>query len=293
MAANITPAAVFRSIDKYHPTLLCDEADTYFGNSPELRGIVNSGHTRGSAFVVRSVGDDHETAIFSTWCAKAIARIGGQADTLADRSITVKLRRRRPDEPVVQLREDRLEREGEPIRRQAARWVADNIDRLREHNADVPAQLDDRAADNWRPLLAIADVLGGEWPARAREAAVALSGVADDDRSSHGTRLLADIRELFGIRAIEALYSKTIIDHLHLMEGRPWVEWTKEGHPMSKNQLAVALEPFEVHPKKVREPGGDSLRGYALDDFADVFTRYLGAEHPPFVHGDALEEDAA
>lgn len=75
-AANISAAALFRAVEAWAPTLLIDEADTFMGATEELRGILNSGHTRDSAFVIRTVGDDHEPRRFSTWGAKAIALIG-------------------------------------------------------------------------------------------------------------------------------------------------------------------------------------------------------------------------
>ncbi|MCF6291294.1 MAG: hypothetical protein L3J03_09915, partial [Desulfobacterales bacterium] len=59
-ASNITPAALFRSVEKWTPTLLIDEADTFVQDNDELRGVLNSGHTRETAFVIRTSGDDHE-----------------------------------------------------------------------------------------------------------------------------------------------------------------------------------------------------------------------------------------
>jgi len=57
--SNITPAALFRSIDKWMPTLLVDEADSFLKDNEELRGILNSGHTRSGAYVIRTVGEEH------------------------------------------------------------------------------------------------------------------------------------------------------------------------------------------------------------------------------------------
>jgi putative DNA primase/helicase len=80
-------------------SLLVDEADSFLGEKEELRGILNSGHTRDAAYVVRTVGDEHEPRRFSTWAAKAVAMIGHLPDTLADRSIIIPMRRRAPGEP--------------------------------------------------------------------------------------------------------------------------------------------------------------------------------------------------
>jgi hypothetical protein len=95
LTANVGPAAVFRAIEKAQPTLLIDEADTFLRANDELRGILNSGHRQGGS-TLRCVGDDHEPRAFTTWAPAAIAMIGRLPDTLEDRSVAVRLRRRRP-----------------------------------------------------------------------------------------------------------------------------------------------------------------------------------------------------
>jgi putative DNA primase/helicase len=179
LASNITPAAIFRYIEQERPTLIFDEADTFVNSNDEMRGILNSGHTRASAYVIRTVeiGGDHVAKRFSTWAAKAIAGIGSLADTIADRSITLVMQRKTRDQKVNRLRRRDSPEFGE-IRRKALRWTEDNLGALTEADdrTEVPAQLHDRAADNWRPLLTIADRAGGSWPDIARKAALALSG---------------------------------------------------------------------------------------------------------------------
>jgi putative DNA primase/helicase len=81
-ASNVSPAALFRAVDAWRPTLLVDEADAFVRENDELRGIINAGHTRDSAYVVRVVGDDFKPTKFSVWGAKALAGIGHLADTL-------------------------------------------------------------------------------------------------------------------------------------------------------------------------------------------------------------------
>src|SRR5882757_8247305 len=53
VAANISSPAFFRLIAETRPTLLIDEADTLLQGNDELRGILNSGYTRKTAYVVR------------------------------------------------------------------------------------------------------------------------------------------------------------------------------------------------------------------------------------------------
>jgi hypothetical protein len=104
--ANTTAAAIFRTIEALKPTLLIDEADTFLTENDEMRGVLNSGHRRSGAFVLRLVGDDHEPRAFSTWAPTVIAMIGRLPDTLEDRSIPVRLRRKLPNETVAPLRAD-------------------------------------------------------------------------------------------------------------------------------------------------------------------------------------------
>ena len=85
LSGNITPAALFRAVEAWKPTLLIDEADTFAKMSDELRGILNAGHTRDTAFVVRAEGDSNEPRMFSTWAPKMVAAIGRLPDTIEDR----------------------------------------------------------------------------------------------------------------------------------------------------------------------------------------------------------------
>jgi hypothetical protein len=64
--------------------------------------------------------------------------------------------------------------------------------------AGAAPEIQDRDADVWEALIAVADLAGGTWPARARAAAVALVAEAKDTEPSLGVRLLADLRTVFG-----------------------------------------------------------------------------------------------
>ena len=165
---NATAAVIFRVVEAHRPTLLMDESETFLPENQELRGILNSGHRQGG-FSLRTVGDEFEPRRFSTYAACAIALIGRLPGTLADRSVHIELRRRRVDEAVESFRHDRTEHL-DALARKLARWTLDNADRIRGADPSMPKGAFNRVADNWRPLLAIADVAGGEWQARARGA---------------------------------------------------------------------------------------------------------------------------
>src|SRR5262245_48341458 len=157
-AANITVAALYRTVEQFAPTLIVDEADTFLLTNLALRGIINSGHTRATAFVIRTTG--HEPRFFSTWGARMIALIGRLPATLEDRAIVLPMRRRAPGEAVDRIRRTELQRQLDPLRRRTVRWVADHLAALRTADPAVPDQLDDPQAENRRPLPAIPDHAG-------------------------------------------------------------------------------------------------------------------------------------
>ena len=171
-------AAVFRVVEGYRPCLLVDEADTFLANRRSARRL-NSGHRRGGS-VLRTVGDDHEPRAFATYSAVAIGIIGTLPDTLADRSIPVDLKRKLSSEVTESFRIDRV---GylEVLARKAARWAQDNAGEIAGADPEMPAGVHSRAADNWRPLFAIADAAGGEWPKRVRAAATQAAAESETD----------------------------------------------------------------------------------------------------------------
>ena len=181
--------------------------NSFLKDNDELRGVINSGHARDGQ-VIRLVGENHEPRVFSTWCPVAIAAIGGLPGTIEDRSVIIQMRRRRSDERVARFRVDRVGAQQE-LGRKAARWAADSAGALRDADPVVPTELNDRAADNWRPLLAIADRAGGQWPEKARRAALELSAVKAGEADTMRTLLLADIRGVFAEKRVDRLKSET------------------------------------------------------------------------------------
>jgi hypothetical protein len=283
--SNITSASLFRIVEAHAPTLLIDEAETFIRGNDELRGIVNSGHRRTTAQIVRCVGENHEPRTFSTWCPKAIALNGGLPGTIEDRSIVIKMRRKTRDERVARFRFEAVHKATADLRRKLVRWAQDNLTALAQSEPAMPESLNDRAADCWRPLVALADLAGDEWPSLARNAAITLSG--DKEDTSIGTMLLADIRDIFDdpnsyaddIQDKNRLPSGNVVTLLAQREDRPWSEW-KNGRPMSTPQLARRLKEFGITPKNIRF-SGQVLKGYEREQFEDSWKRYLPSGTPP------------
>jgi putative DNA primase/helicase len=268
LAANLSSATVFRVVEVARPALLIDEADSFLAGNDELRGVLNSGHRRGGS-VLRVVGDALEVREFATFSPAAIAMIGTLPGTLADRSVAISLKRKRSDEVVENFRHDRTD-ELDRLGRMCARWAADNINQLRAADPEVPSNLFNRAADNWRPLLAIAEAAGDDWPARAREIA---ARTVDADQAKR-VGLLADIRDVFEAKEVEEIKSAELAAALVAMEGHPWAEYGRSGKPLSANSLARMLTSDHISPVTIRFDDG-LAKGYRRRQFDDAFARYL------------------
>lgn len=277
LASNISPSALFRYIQDVGPTLLIDEFDSFGKDNEEMRGILNSGHTKAAAYVIRNVevNGEHKPRRFSTWAPKAIATIRTIADTLEDRAVIVTLQRKPPTATVARLRK----RDNEvfaTLRQRAARWARDNFPKLTDPDPRIPEVLNDRAADNWRPLLAIADLAGGKWPGKAREAACLLSGEGHDDAVN--VELLADTRRAFG--DADVIRSEDMVERLVADPERPWAEWNK-GKPLTQRQLAKLLKPFKIISETVHPAGQSHGRGYKRAWFEAAWEAYLPGQNTP------------
>jgi putative DNA primase/helicase len=271
---NISASALFRMIEAARPTLFIDEADTFLAGSDELRGIINSGYRRDGA-VIRTVGDDHEPRRFSTFSPLVIAQIGKPAATIYDRSIVIHLKRKAPGEKVARFRGTARD-EARALARKVARRARDTRIKLAASEPAVLEPLNDRANDNWLPLLAVADAAGGGWRARARHAAIGMAGDGEGEVSI-GELLLADIHSIYVTKGQAhdegRLSSDQIVGELVKIEGRPWAELN--GRPLTQNGLARLLRPFEVGRSQNVRIGEKTPKGYYHKQFVDAFSRYL------------------
>ena len=269
LASGISSASIYRAVDMYKPCLLLDEADAYMKQDENMRGIVNAGHKRRSAHIVRCEGDPIETKDFSLWSPMAISGIGKQAGTIMDRSIVINMRRKLPGEIVHKIPR-RFYENNRVLRKQLLRWSQDNKEALHVANPPMPHSDNDRATDNWHPLFCIAEVIGGDWPQKALCAFEEAAGLVTDE--DNAIMLLEDLQKLFSSN--DRLHSGEIISKLVEMEDRPWSEFIHNTYPISKNRLAEMLKEFDIRPKQMKF-NGVNLRGYKKQFFAETFARYL------------------
>lgn len=280
-AVNVTPAYLFRKVADAAgaPTILFDEIDTIFGpkakDNEEIRGLLNAGHRRGAVAgrcVVR--GKIVETEEIPAYCAVALAGLGDLPDTILSRSVIIRMRRRAPDEHVEPYRRRVHKPDGDLIYNRLAGWAEFTVTDISDTWPDMPDGIKDRDADVWEPLLAVADAAGGDWPERARVAAVSLVSASKAGTPSLGIRLLSDLKTVFGFS--DAISTKTIIETLTAIPEAPWGDL--RGKPISDTGLADRLRGYGVKSRQIRI-GDWSGKGYRREDLHDAWQRYLSVPH--------------
>ncbi len=287
ITVNASPAAVYRAIGSDNPpTLLVDEADTIFGGknaeaNEDLRGLLNAGHQRNRP-AIRWDSNTRRLETIPTFAMAALAGIGAMPDTIEDRAVVIRMRRRAPGETVAPFRHRRDRPALAAIAADLSGWLGGHLPELEKAEPVMP--LEDRAADTWEPLIATADLAAAGWPGLARAAALALT--ADHDQAaaiSDRIRLLADCRAAFG--DAEALPTKTLLARLC---DDPEAPWSDDGPgKLTANKLGGMLAEYDIRSANISfaRPTGRA-KGYYRVDFADAWHRYCpireGVPYPPY-----------
>ncbi|MEU9807584.1 DUF3631 domain-containing protein [Mycobacterium sp. NPDC050853] len=281
-AVNCTPAYLFRKVSDPAgaPTVFYDEIDTVFGpkakDNEDIRGMLNAGHRKGAVAgrcVIR--GKTVETEEIPAYCAVALAGLNDLPDTIMTRSVIVRMRRRKPDEKVEPWRARINRPEGEALFTRLQQWTTAHRQTARETWPDMPEGVEDRDADIWEPLLAVADLAGGDWPAAARGSAVAMVAASKARTPSMGVRLLRDVRSVYGKDTM--LSTTQLLGELNRLEESPWGV-SQKGMPLDPRGIAAILRDYGIESKQLRDVRGGRFRGYVKGQFSDAWTRYLTDE---------------
>jgi hypothetical protein len=284
-AVNTSPAYLFRKVSDPdgRPTILYDEIDTVFGpkakDNEDIRGMLNAGHRKGAVAgrcVVR--GKIVETEELPAYCAVALAGLDDLPDTLMSRSIVSRMRRRAPSEPVEPWRHRVNAPEAEKVGQRLADWAQTVSEQAKDMWPKMPAGVEDRAADVWEALLAVADLAGGRWPVDARRSAVALVAASRGGDPSLGVTLLRDIRAVFDQDRSDRLMTDQLLKALNDLEESPWAAIKKDGKSLDARGLAQRVGRYDIKSRNIRDAGGKVLKGYMREDFIDAWARYLPAE---------------
>ncbi len=205
----------------------------------------------------------------------ALAGIGAMPDTIEDRAVIVRMRRRAPGETVAPYR---VRRDGPKLRAVAEalhNWLRPNLAALEEAEPDMPVE--DRAVDTWEPLVAVADLAGNHWPARARQATLALTAAhGDAAAASQKTRLLADCRT--AIADVDAIPTTQLLERLKDDDEAPWASYGPNG--LTPAKLGSLLREYDIRSANIRFPDGRQAKGYQRADFLDAWSRYCPPDTP-------------
>ena len=279
LTGRVTAAVLIRKIDQEGPTLLLDESDAAFSGdeqySEALRGVLNTGNRfSGKASCCVGKGAEQSYKDFRTFCPKAIAGIGKLPDTIADRSIRIRLKRATRAETIERFRHRDIGPEAAELNGRIAGLCSSFSDVLHTARPELPDELTDRQQEAIEPLLAIADAAGGNWPHSLRRAMVELCTEARTLDGSVGVQLLSDIRQILSAREDDRVCSHELANALSEIEGAPWAEWSKNGKPITANKLARMLGPYDIVPHTIRI-AQKTAKGYLVEDFKDAWARYL------------------
>jgi len=278
ITVNSSSAAVYRSISEDPPTMLVDEADTIFGpkadGNEDLRGLLNAGHQRNRPAMRYDAGTNRVQSI-PTFAMAALAGIGAMPDTIEDRAVVIRMRRRTPSESVAPYRH---RRDRPPLRQLAQRltaWLRADLAVLERAEPDMPVE--DRAADTWEPLIAVADHAGTHWPDRSRAAVLVLTAEATNTGEvSMRIRLLTDCRTAFGDQ--DALPTTVLLERLKSDHEAPWADYGPTG--LTAMKLGVLLRDYNIRSATIRFPGLGQAKGYQRTEFTDAWSRYCPLPTP-------------
>jgi hypothetical protein len=278
--SNPTEAILFRKLHQGGVTMLVDEVDALFRSSQErtepIRSVLNSGTRRGST-IPRCKGDTFEVVDFEVFAAKALFGIdeGNRIPaTIRDRSIEISMKRKTSDEPIERFIHRKALALLEPTRERLFSWAEANIEQLQATEPKLPESLNDRAAEGWEPLFAIADLSGPEWGKEARDAAIILSG-EEEEEATYSLMALAEIEKLLGSSL--TIGTAEIIEALNKEDQLPFGDWRK-GEGINARALAKILKPFGIRPKKVRLSSGETRQGFHRSQLEESFRRWLSSE---------------
>lgn len=286
-AVNATSAYLFRKVsdEAGPPTILYDEIDTVFGpkakENEDIRGLLNAGHRKGAVAgrcVVR--GKIVETEELPAYCAVALAGLDDLPDTLMSRAVIVRMQRRAPGEKVEPWRLRLNAPDAEKIRQRLENWAAVVAPDAGDSWPDMPPGIEDRPADVWEALLAVADLAGGHWPESIRCSAVALVAASMRKAPTIGVLLLRDLLTIFKKHGQPYIGSGSVLTELKEIEESPWASFKRNGDPIDARALARHLRRYGIESHDQRVGDGKVQKVYFRAEFEQAWARYLPDDEP-------------
>jgi hypothetical protein len=280
-AVNTTPAYLFRKVSDPDgaPTILYDEIDTVFGpkakDNEDIRGMINAGHRNGATAgrcVIR--GKEVFTEELPAYCAVALAGLDDLPDTIMSRSVVVRMRRRAADERVEPWRQRVNGPQAQKLYTRLAKWsITARESLVGDFWPEMPQGVDDRDADVWEALLAVADLAGKGWAKAARVTAVTVVTASKRRPPSIGVLLLRDVKKVFDHEGNDKLPTEDIINGLVKILEAPWAT-IRKGEPIDDRGLSNRLRKYGIGSKTHRI-GETVFKGYSRAQFVDTWKRYV------------------
>jgi hypothetical protein len=277
---NATPAVIYHLIDRLSGTLLVDEADNLgLRENSILRSVLNSGHRKGGNTRRMSKGEPRR---FNTFAPMAIAAIGSLPLPLMRRAVIIHMQKAAGNMALKRFDPEDNETEGkiDVVYQFVLEWARSGPQL--NPDPDLPKELKNRVADNWRPLVAIADAMSPAWAQIAREAAITFARTYHDEDA--GVVLLSDIRDIFNQAAADRMASEVLVKALLEVEESGWDEYRgprddQTPRKLSQGEMARLLRPFGIRPRSIwpqgkRTKGAASRKGYRRTQFENAWARY-------------------
>lgn len=282
LTADLTPAYLFHSVNLHmteygaRPTLLYDEFDTVFTNgrgNAYMRRLIDAGHAKNATInrmVSRKNGGPTRYEIYAAMAMAGMMDIWDLPQTIKTRSVVIRMQRRAPEEVVERWDRRTAQPEAERLVDQLRFWA----EFVHNHAAadggyipEIPDKVTDRDRDVWEPLLAVAELAGGHWPATARAAAVAfVEATGNKSVPSQGVQLLWDIKQVFDKTGVEVMFTTRLLSELAQLEDSDW------GGLVPK-VLGRMLSRYNVSPADQRI-GERHRKGYRRSYFTEAWRRY-------------------
>ena len=181
---------------------------------------------------------------------------------------------------MERFRERKARAIGETIADALETVIEPLVEELSHAEPELPDELSDRGWDIWEPLLAIADAAGGEWPERARAAAVRLSSAQEPEDDTLGIRLIADCRDAFEDEDDDRISSKRLLPHTCARSRRRRGVAGTTVTGSRPRELAHKLRPYGIESRDLRTAEG-TRKGYRRADFEDAWARYCPYPRTP------------
>jgi Protein of unknown function (DUF3631) len=279
---SVTAAAIYHLIDETHPTLLIDEADNLtlgLQANGRIRAVFNSGHRKGGTVAIRDRGETRKFLVFAPLALALPDAMVGLPRTLNSRCITLNMQRSDGRRELRRFDVNHPDPALDVAYRQILLWRRDLDADALNPEPEMPSTIRNRLADNWRPLISIADNLG--WGEQARDAMLKFAAEFQD--ADARITLLDAIRKVFDACGLDRISSHALLDELNVLNDADWKEFLgirgeQQPHRLKDSELASMLRDFRIKPSTIwplnRTTDSKSAKGYRRSQFEAVWRAY-------------------